>query len=211
MKTKTKMIFTAAIGAVALAGSAQATVVNFATDISVPRTIDGVYINFATGGTSTTENSTFDFNPYAGSGGLLFYWGGSAAPNAGVATGLVYQDLSVGSVISSASSFSQAANGASNETVNFRAPGIHTLGFKFFNEGTGAINYGYARVQAGANSGFPATVLGWSYENNGGSITVAAATSAVPETATWGMMIAGFGMMGAAMRTRRRSTKVSFA
>lgn len=38
-----------------------------------------------------------------------------------------------------------------------------------------------------------------------------AAAGAVPETATWGMMIAGFGMMGAAMRTRRRSTKVTFA
>ncbi|KQS01519.1 hypothetical protein ASG11_17855 [Sphingomonas sp. Leaf357] len=37
------------------------------------------------------------------------------------------------------------------------------------------------------------------------------ATSPLPETATWAMMIAGFGMMGAAMRTRRRSTKVSFA
>jgi hypothetical protein len=35
--------------------------------------------------------------------------------------------------------------------------------------------------------------------------------AAVPETATWGMMIAGFGMMGAALRTRRRSTKVTFA
>ena len=35
--------------------------------------------------------------------------------------------------------------------------------------------------------------------------------SAVPEPATWGMMIAGFGMMGGAMRTRRRRTKVSFA
>jgi len=34
--------------------------------------------------------------------------------------------------------------------------------------------------------------------------------AAVPETATWGMMIAGFGMMGAALRTRRRSA-VSFA
>lgn len=34
--------------------------------------------------------------------------------------------------------------------------------------------------------------------------------AAVPETATWAMMIAGFGMMGAAMRARRRSTKVSF-
>lgn len=36
-------------------------------------------------------------------------------------------------------------------------------------------------------------------------------TAPLPETATWGMMIAGFGMMGAAMRTRRRSTKDTFA
>jgi hypothetical protein len=35
--------------------------------------------------------------------------------------------------------------------------------------------------------------------------------AAVPETATWGMMIAGFGMMGAAMRYRRRSANVTFA
>jgi len=41
--------------------------------------------------------------------------------------------------------------------------------------------------------------------------SINATTGAVPEPATWGMMIAGFGMMGAAMRTRRRSTKVSFA
>lgn len=40
---------------------------------------------------------------------------------------------------------------------------------------------------------------------------VASVAPAVPETATWGMMIAGFGMMGAGMRSRRRSTKVSFA
>ena len=44
----------------------------------------------------------------------------------------------------------------------------------------------------------------------GGTIGAAPA-AAVPETATWGMMIAGFGVMGAALRTRRRSTKVSFA
>jgi len=35
--------------------------------------------------------------------------------------------------------------------------------------------------------------------------------SAVPETATWGMMIVGFGMMGGAMRYRRRSATVTFA
>ena len=36
-------------------------------------------------------------------------------------------------------------------------------------------------------------------------------TAAVPEPATWAMMLVGFGMMGAAMRHRRTSTKVSFA
>lgn len=42
-------------------------------------------------------------------------------------------------------------------------------------------------------------------------VSFKAAAGAVPETATWGMMIAGFGMMGASLRTRRRSAKVSFA
>ncbi len=36
-----------------------------------------------------------------------------------------------------------------------------------------------------------------------------AATAAVPEPATWGMMILGFGAIGAATR-RRRFTRVSF-
>ncbi len=34
---------------------------------------------------------------------------------------------------------------------------------------------------------------------------------AVPEPSTWAMMIAGFGMVGGAMRRRARTTKVSFA
>jgi hypothetical protein len=38
----------------------------------------------------------------------------------------------------------------------------------------------------------------------------AAVSGAVPEPATWAMMIAGFGMTGAALR-RRPTVKVSFA
>jgi hypothetical protein len=38
-----------------------------------------------------------------------------------------------------------------------------------------------------------------------------AAVAAVPEPATWGMMLIGFGMMGASMRYRRRETKVVYA
>jgi hypothetical protein len=36
-------------------------------------------------------------------------------------------------------------------------------------------------------------------------------TGAVPEPANWAMMIAGFGMIGGAMRSRRSKTSVSFA
>jgi hypothetical protein len=38
--------------------------------------------------------------------------------------------------------------------------------------------------------------------------TTVAAAGAVPETTTWGMMIAGFGMTGASLRVRRRNAKV---
>ena len=40
---------------------------------------------------------------------------------------------------------------------------------------------------------------------------VAAASGAVPEPATWGLMLAGFGMVGAGLRSRRRSTTVTYA
>ncbi len=41
--------------------------------------------------------------------------------------------------------------------------------------------------------------------------TFSIAASAVPETSTWMMMIAGFGMIGAAARSRKAKTAVSFA
>ena len=51
----------------------------------------------------------------------------------------------------------------------------------------------------------------YSFTAGGNQVTVniGSPVAAVPESATWGMMIAGFGMMGAALRTRRRT--VAFA
>ncbi|MBM6577728.1 PEPxxWA-CTERM sorting domain-containing protein [Microvirga sp. SRT01] len=43
------------------------------------------------------------------------------------------------------------------------------------------------------------------------TITATTMAGAVPEPATWAMMIGGIGMVGGAMRRRRVSTKVSFA
>ncbi|MBN8808384.1 MAG: PEP-CTERM sorting domain-containing protein [Sphingomonas sp.] len=47
------------------------------------------------------------------------------------------------------------------------------------------------------------------YGRENGSPSILQVTAAVPEPATWGMMILGFGLMGAALR--RRKTSVAFA
>ncbi len=46
---------------------------------------------------------------------------------------------------------------------------------------------------------------------NGWSLNFTTNASAVPEPATWGMMILGFGMIGAAARSRKVKTSVRFA
>jgi len=44
------------------------------------------------------------------------------------------------------------------------------------------------------------------------SLSIAAvADAAVPKSATWGLMLLGFGMVGAGLRSRRRSTIVTYA
>ncbi|MET3826595.1 hypothetical protein ABIC16_002288 [Sphingomonas sp. PvP055] len=58
------------------------------------------------------------------------------------------------------------------------------------------------------------------FDTDRGSVTItnaangtfaASVTGAVPEPATWAMMLAGFGMMGAGLRYRRRSTTAVYA
>ena len=46
---------------------------------------------------------------------------------------------------------------------------------------------------------------------NATQTSFSASVAAVPETATWGMMILGFGMIGAASRSRKVKTTVTFA
>lgn len=47
--------------------------------------------------------------------------------------------------------------------------------------------------------------------SNGGARLLEIDGTAVPEPATWAMMIGGFGMVGGAMRYRRRKTQIAFA
>ena len=192
------------------AGSAYASPVTFSTPIVVPNTFAGVYINLGTGASAITPAGApgWDFGPWGSSNTLSFFWNGTPANSsggvAGTATG-PYLDLAPGSVVSGASIFTAVT--ATAATTAFQTSGTHILGFRFFNEATSAINYGYLSLTTTGPLGFPATVNGWTFENSGGAITVPGATGGVPEPTTWAMMILGFGAMGAAMR-RTRATRL---
>jgi hypothetical protein len=195
-------------------GTAHAAIVTFSTPISVTNNFDGRYINLLTGASGTSGGTVtgWDINPYNSGTGLSFFWSAAPSQASGVAstTSGPYLDLAPGAVVSSASTFAQVtATAAANA---FKPVGNHTLGFRFYNETTSAINYGYMTLASGGSNGFPLTISGWSFDNTGAGITVPGAGSAVPETATWAMMILGVGAIGSALRRRRNvAVKLSYA
>jgi len=144
------------------------------SNISIPNTFNGVYINFVTGVTGTTTGAVpgWDFGPW-GTTTLNFFWPSSPATSfGGVSTdgGTTYALLPSGSVISSASTYLLSAQAAA--TTGYQAGNTSNyLGFRFFNEATSAINYGWALIQSTATTGFPATIVQYCYQNDGTQIT----------------------------------------
>lgn len=205
--------FVAAVAGLLMASSAQSAIVTFNTPISIEATFAGTYVNLTTGATGFSDTIRpvgWDFDGWSSGndGWLAFFWPTTAGVG-GVAsgTGGPYLDLAPGAVISSASVFSKSAtNGAA---AAFHTAGDHVLGFAFLNDTTNAINYGYMNITTTGATGFPATITGWSYENSGAAITVQGLPGAVPEPASWAMMIGGLALVGASMR--RRKVAVSFA
>lgn len=66
-----------------------------------------------------------------------------------------------------------------------------------------------ANISLGTAGHIYALVNDTFYSNNDGSFTLSVA--AIPEPASWALMIAGFGLAGAAMRRRRQSIRVTYA
>lgn len=199
----------AATAALLMTSNAHAALVTFSTPINVPNTFSGVYINLLTGASAITTAAVpgWDFGPWGSSNTLAFFWPSTPTGTSGGVAGTTagpYLDLPAGSVISAASTFS--ATTLSTQTAAFQASGTHILGFRFFNESTSAVNYGYLTLTSTGPLGFPATVNGWTFENNGGAIAVPRLAAAVPEPTAWAMMMLGFGVVGAAMRHTRATT-----
>lgn len=105
-----------------------------------------------------------------------------------------------------------AFNAGSYYLVNFKrvdGQNLGSLGTHYaYEDATSQISYGPFTVV----EGFEGTPI-----NNSNPLIIytrfntTQANAAVPEPATWAMMIGGFGLVGASMRYRRRKTTVSFA
>jgi hypothetical protein len=195
-------------GASLAAQTAHATlvVVDFSANAlsTVPFNIDGVYLNLVSGAAGVTGSSTpgYDINPYYSGSTTATPVFRFLAPSTGgvVGAAAVASSLAAGSVVGAASTF---ITGVMNATQS--AAGTYYFGLKFVNDSTAAVNYGYLVVQQ--TTGQPlaagsARILGYAYENAGGSVTI---PSAVPEPTSALMMAMGGLLAGAVVRRRLKA------
>lgn len=183
MKTsRLSVVVAALIGTASIPFSATAAVVDSGVlNVPVIQNPDGIYYNVITnanGGTAAAVPG-WDLNFYevSAASGLTFFWPTAGTPpsSGGVATGLVYSNLAVGSTVSAASTYSNAAgSGGPANFVNFITAGPKTLGFRFRNETGATIHYGYVNITTSGPLGFPAVITRIVYDNVAGTaVTVA--------------------------------------
>ena len=193
--------FGAAAAAAVVVGSANAAIVTWNINAVIPANIDGLYINIAAQTTGTSSALTgWDINPY-GSTTLNFF-----APSAAPAPATTFvrtqatggpSSLAVGTVIGAASTYANSTTTVVSATGvgsnGWVANSVNYFGFRFYNESTASINYGYGAMQVGATGGVR-TLLFLEYGNAGESVSVVPAPGA----------LALVGLAGIAARRRRR-------
>ncbi len=182
------------------AGSAAAAVIQVdlsATPLTVPNTLDGIYLNLVTGATFTgsVPPPGYDFNPYNNGSGLAFFAPSAPSGQGTLASGQTGLALLGLETIGSGGIYQpgQALG------TNFQVTGIHFVGLRFQNESTNALNYGWVELTTtgGAGAGFPATILRYAYEDTGAPII-----TPIPEPA--GSLL--LGLVGLAARRGRRDS-----
>ncbi len=213
MKSSKKLLGTKvaayAIGAAAFAGRTTtahtAIIYTDPPDISVPNNIDGVYLDLTTGQASLSSIAGYDLNPFAVTAGMSILTpmdGGGALADVGGPAGEPVA-LAAGALIGADSPYRDGATVA----TNFRVTGTEFLGLRFVNDDTGAINYGWVEFTTTGNTGFPATINRFAYEDTGASI-LAGQTAAVPEPGTTAML-GTLGIGAAGLRAWRRRQKAA--
>lgn len=187
---------------------------NSGPNLGVEFTSQALLLCLNTAGTSCSNTSRGGLGIPTSQRGALYFPGGNPTMNvgAGFDTGFsgVYSDpFAVGTTINiydglnglgallASTVLPGTSNGACDPTISF---GANYCPFNNFSVGFSGI------AKSVVFSGTPNAQVFDDFTF--GSIT---AGGAVPEPATWAMMLLGFGFVAGTMRHRRRSTRVSFA
>ncbi len=170
--SRTALLIEAAAFCVCSASTMAAVIDGTLTNIMVPQTSLGLYINVATNVANGAPANVpgWDLNPF---GQLALSFFNPTAPAGGVyvVSGTTPVALNPGDTISAASTFGSGSGLSGFHSTQDAA----YLGFRFKNELTAdAINYGYARLSTTGPNGVPAVVVCYRYEDTGAPITVAA-------------------------------------
>ena len=146
-------------------------------NLAIPATFFGIYLNVVTNATATAAPSPpgWDLNPFVTGGFLTFFTSTNVANNnqvVGAAAPAGATLLAAGAVVGPASAY--AAAGAVTAPAFRVASTTSFVGFRFTNEVTSTLNYGYAQLTTSAPNGTPATITRYVYQNDGTAITIAA-------------------------------------
>ncbi len=145
-------------------------------NLAIPATVDGIYLNVVTNVSATVAPfpAGWDLNPYV-TGGFLTFFSSAAVGNnnqvVGAAAPAGATLLAAGAVVGPASTY--AAAGVVGASAFRVASTTSFVGFRFTNEATSTLNYGYAQLTTSAPNGTPAIITRYVYQNDGTAITIA--------------------------------------
>lgn len=189
-------------GLLAMSSSAPAAVVLVdwsAAPVTIPATIDGLYLNLPAQTTSTAAvpPTGWDFNIYSNGTTLTFFTPAAPSGQGTLSSGPVALALLAGQSISSAGSY-QPGQSLGN---NFNLTATQYVGMRFYNETTTLTHYGWVQVRTtgGAGNGFPASVVSYAWEDTGAAILA----GQVPEPTAVGLL--GLTLGGLGLRRRRNA------
>ncbi len=176
---------------------------SLASNVAVPATTAGVYINVVSGAFGTAAATTgWDINPWS-STGLSFF--NPASPTGGVyAISIAGQvaSLPVGSVIGAGTTYGSGTATTTAASLPWSLNAVNYFGFRLTNEANSSVHYGYGAMTIGASLLDRTVSQLWFESTPGASITV----TAIPEPSSVALMLlGGLGLAGAVARRRRQS------